>query len=63
MLEQAMLREQFLALLDKERQAERTYAELSSRLTDPALRRQIEQLQRDKQRHIALAERLLEIVD
>jgi rubrerythrin len=63
MLEQAMLREQFLALLDKERQAERLYAELSARLTDPVLRRQIEQLHRDKERHIALAERLLEIVE
>ena len=32
MLEQAMLREQFLALLDKERQAERLYADLSAPL-------------------------------
>jgi rubrerythrin len=63
MLEQAFLREQFLALLDKERQAERLYADLSVRLSDPGLRRQIEQLHRDKQRHIALAERLLEIVE
>ena len=63
MLEQAMLREQFLTLLDKERQAERLYADLSVRLSDPVLRRQIEQLHRDKQRHIALAERLLEIVE
>lgn len=63
MLEEAILREQFEALLDKERQAERLYADISSRLADPALRRQIEQLHRDKQRHIALAERLLEIVE
>jgi len=63
MLEQAFLREQFLALLDKERQAERVYADLSAKLTDPALRRQIEHLHRDKQRHSALAERLLGIVE
>lgn len=58
-----MLREQFLALLDKERQAEQMYADLAGRTVDPSLRRQIELLHRDKQRHIALAERLLEIVE
>ncbi len=63
MLEQTLLREQFLTLLDKERQAERLYADLAVRLSDPSLRKQIEQLHRDKQRHITLAERLLEIVD
>ena len=58
-----MLREQFLALLDKERQAERMYADLAARMKSPAVRRQIEDLHRDKLRHIALAERLLEIVE
>jgi len=63
MLDQALLREQFLALLDKERQAERVYADLAGRTSDESLRQAIQLLHRDKQRHIALAERLLEMVD
>ena len=58
-----MLREQFLTLLEMERQAEHAYADLAGRMADPSLRQQIELLHRDKQRHIALAERLLEIVE
>ncbi len=58
-----MLREQFLALLEKERQAERMYADLAARTSDEKLRKQIAELHRDKRRHIALAERLLEIVE
>jgi rubrerythrin len=63
MLEQALLREQFLELLKREREAAEVYADLVARITDPALRQQVDQLRRDKQRHIRLTERLLEIVE
>lgn len=63
MLEQSELREQVQALLAKERQAEEAYAQLASKVADPATKQQIETLQHDKQRHIRLAERLLEILD
>ena len=63
MLEQAMLREQFMALLSQEQRAADLYARLASELSDPRLRRQLEQLCRDKQRHARMAERLIEIVD
>jgi rubrerythrin len=63
MFEQAMLREQFQALLRQEQQAEKLYADLVAKLTDPELLQRVQQLHRDKQRHIRLAERLLEIVE
>jgi rubrerythrin len=63
MLEQSILREQFQQLLRKEREAEQAYADLAGKVTDPAVREQIDQLRRDKQRHIALTERLLELVE
>ena len=63
MFEQAVLREQFQALLQSERQAAACYAELAAKIEDPQFRQQAEQLHRDKQRHILLAERLLEIIE
>lgn len=63
MLEQAILREQIQTLLANERQAEQAYAELAGKAEDPRLKTQLEQLHRDKQRHVRLAERLLEILD
>jgi len=63
MLEQALLREQFEELLSQERQAARGYAELAAKIDDPAVRQQLQQVQREKQRHIELTERLLEIVE
>jgi len=63
MLEQAALREQFQQLLATERQAQQVYAELLAKTDDQKIRQQIEQLCRDKQRHMQLAERLLEILD
>lgn len=62
MLEQATLREQFQTLLSQEQQALEAYAQLVAKVTDPAVRQQVEQLHRDKQRHVELTERLLEIV-
>ena len=62
MLEQAMLREQFLALLQQQRQAAQIYSDLAE-AGDEGIRKQVQQLQHDKNRHIQLTERLLEIVD
>jgi rubrerythrin len=61
MLEQEQIAEQFQALLEMEKKAEALYADLAAK-ADPALRGRIEQLRRDKLRHIRLTERLLEIV-
>jgi len=62
MLEEALLREQFESLLSQEQQALAAYAALIEEIEDPALRDQVQQLHRDKQRHVELTERLLEIV-
>jgi len=61
-LEQALLREQFQTLLAQEKQALTAYTELLQKVTDAQVREQILQLQREKERHVDLAERLLEIV-
>lgn len=63
MLEQALLRDRFEVLLGQQQQALQAYASLAANVVDPSLRDQVEQLQRDKQRHVELTERLLEIVD
>jgi rubrerythrin len=63
MLEEALLRDQFGALLDQERQAAKAYEDLLPTIKDAAVREQVEQLLRDKHRHVELAERLLEIVE
>ena len=62
MLDHALLRERFQALLDQERRVEGIYASLASESADPARRELADRLRRDKKRHIQLAERLLEIV-
>jgi rubrerythrin len=62
-VEHAMLADSFRDLLDQERQAESTYAELLSRTENAEAREQIEDLLREKKRHIQLVERLLEIVE
>jgi len=62
-IEQAMLRERFQDLLAHERQALEAYAELAARTNEPEILERIEQLRRDKRRHVELTERLLEIVD
>ena len=63
MLEQALLREQFQALLEQQRHAVRVYADLAGNANDPSVKQEAQQIQRDKERHILLTERLLEIVD
>jgi hypothetical protein len=62
MFEEAVLAEQFEELLDREQEAVRLYAEWVSDAADPLLREEVEQLLREKKRHIELTERLLEIV-
>lgn len=63
MLDQAILRERFEQLLLQERQAESLYADMLANVSEPSVREQIEQLHREKQRHVALTERLLELVE
>lgn len=63
MLEQALLREQVQAILAQERQAEKAYTDLVAKITDAAALEELQALLSDKQRHIRLAERLLEILD
>jgi len=63
MIEQAQITDQFQALLEMLQQAERLYADLAAAAGDPQLKAQLEQLRRDKERHVQLTERLLEIVE
>ena len=63
MLEHTYLREQFESLLVKEKQAAESYGKLAIDLNDPTLREKLDQLCRDKHKHIRLTERLLEILD
>ncbi|HUS47210.1 MAG TPA: hypothetical protein VM098_03760 [Phycisphaerae bacterium] len=62
MFEQASLAEVFGALLAKEQQAAKLCADLEAKAADPAFRQEIGQLRREKQRHVELTQRLLEIV-
>ncbi len=62
-IEQAMLRERFQDLLAQEQQALGAYERLATQTTDPEVLQEVEHLCRDKQRHIELTERLLEIVE
>jgi len=61
MFEQAMLRELIQEFMDETQQVERTYAGLAEQ-GDPQIRPQAMQLMREKQRHLELSERLLEIM-
>ena len=63
MLEQATLRERFQAVLERQRQALLVYESVVGLSSDPAVRKQALQLRKEKERHIRLTERLLEIVD
>ena len=63
MFEEAQLAEQFNALLDQQQQAANYYAAMAAQTDDPQVRRQVEQVYREKNRHIQLTQRLLEIVD
>jgi rubrerythrin len=62
MFEQAILAEQFRRLLLKQQEAVQAYARLLKEVDDPELHEQVDQICRDKLRHVRLSERLLEIV-
>jgi hypothetical protein len=62
MFDQAALAEHFQLLLARQEKAARIYADMEAKAADPAFRRQVAQLRREKQRHVELAQRLLEIV-
>jgi rubrerythrin len=63
MLERAMLREHFSAILTKVRSAAGEYDLLARSAEDAESREQFQRLARDEQRHLELTERLLEIID
>ena len=63
MFEEAELAEQFNALLDQQQHAADHYQAVAAKTDDPQMKHQIEQVCRDKKRHIQLTQRLLEIVD
>ena len=62
-LEQTTLRQRFQSLLERQRQVLAVYESAAAASADPALRKQAIQLRKDKERHVRLTERLLEIVD
>ncbi len=63
MLEQMILRERFEDLLARQQNALGCYESAGSNTTDPETRKQLNQLCKEKKRHIQLTERLLEIVE
>lgn len=62
-VEQALLAEKFQQLLDNEQQAVKTYRTLLEQTREGEVRAQLEMLVREKQRHVELATRLLEIME
>jgi rubrerythrin len=62
MLSQTVLREQFEALLRKQQDAVGIYESAGDRFADPQTRSQIDQVCREKKRHVELTRRLLEIL-
>jgi hypothetical protein len=58
-----MLADQLRRLLCQERQAASLAGELAGQVGDDSSRRQLEEMHRDKLRHVQLVERLLEIVE
>jgi len=63
MFEEAELAEQFNALLDQQQHAADHYETVAAQTSDPQMKHQMEQVCREKKRHIQLTQRLLEIVD
>jgi hypothetical protein len=63
MFEEARLSEQFRTLLGHQQQVAQQYAAMVNQTTNPKLKKQVQQLHREKQRDIELTQRLLEIVD
>jgi len=62
-LERAILRDHFSAMLEKVRTAAYEYERLIQATDDPAIRDKFERLACNQHRHVDLTERLLEILD
>ncbi|MBN1555963.1 MAG: hypothetical protein JXA11_14560 [Phycisphaerae bacterium] len=62
MLDQCVLREQFRRLQETQQEALGQY-ETAARQADPAVKADLDQLCREKRRHLELTERLLEIIE
>ena len=62
MPERVILREHFASILAAARSAAEAYARLARAEHDPLRRQELQRLARDRQRHVELSERLLEIV-
>ena len=58
-----MLREQIEGLLAKQQEAEQMYARMAGYVSDAGAREQLDQVRRQKRKHILLTERLLEILE
>lgn len=63
MLDQFVLREQFRTLQETQRQALGRYESAAAQNADPSTKADLDQLCRDKRRHLELTERLLEIIE
>jgi len=63
MLDQFLLREQFKTLQITQQEALGRYESAAARQADPTAKADLDQLCRDKRRHLELTERLLEIIE
>lgn len=63
MFDQEELAQQFEQLLTQQEMAEHWYASLDNTKSSKEFQREIQELHRDKKRHIELTRRLLEIVE
>jgi len=62
-LQHQMISEQFRELLEQEQAVADRYESLAADAPDPTVKARLAEICRDKQRHIALVQRLLEIMD
>ena len=63
MPDRAILREHFAGMLEAAQTAASKYGRLAKTAEDPAMKGELLRLAGDEQRHVELAERLLDIVD
>ena len=63
MFEETQLSEQFQALLHAQEKIATQCLQAAGQTSDPQLKEEIQQLHREKQHHMELTERLLEIVN
>lgn len=63
MLDQSFLRERFEALLTHQEAALGHYESVASEESDPEVKTHLQEILRDKKRHVELTRRLLEMVE